>query len=45
MMKVLVKDERKSECHFVMKWIEIAFFLEQKSKPNNIISGQSLAHF
>jgi len=40
-----VKDDGKSECHFVMKWIEIEFLLEQKTKINKIISGESLADF
>ena len=45
MMKVQVKDDGKSECSFVMKEIEIEFCLVQKTKPDNIISGESPADF
>ena len=46
MMSVQVKDEGKSESHFVMKWIEIEFFLWAKyGERDDIISGESPAHF
>ena len=45
MMNVQVQDDGKSESHFVMKWIEVAFFLGQKTKRNKITSGESLADF
>jgi hypothetical protein len=44
-MMVQVKEAGKSECHFVMKWIEVAIFFRCKLKRIYITSSESCADF
>ena len=35
-MVVWVKDAGKSECHFVMKWIEVEIFFDVRQKESTL---------